>query len=162
MMKLFLIRHSKAEDRANSDFERRLTPDGKNLVRKVSGNLKVIPGNHAVFISSPAFRAIETANEFSKYVGMNAETIRKDEFLYLYHTPERFLMWLDSLDTHIELWIFGHNPMLSEIVTFLTGKQIYSMPKCAVACFETNQKSWFDADHTNTKLLFFESPKNHT
>jgi len=160
-MKLFLVRHSKAEDDANSDFERKLTSEGKKLVKKVAENLKYSPATNSTLISSPAFRAIETAREFSVYFDLKEELIKEDEFLYRHHSPERFLMWLDSLDNNNDLWIFGHNPMLSEIVSFLTDGQIYSMPKCAVAGFETDMNNWFDVDPENIKLLFFKSPKNY-
>lgn len=161
MKKLFLIRHSKAEDNANNDFQRKLTSDGIKLARKISGNLKITPSANTTFISSPAIRAHETAIEFTKFFRINPEIIKKDEFLYKYHSPERFLMWLDSVESNSEIWIFGHNPMLSEIVSFLTDGKYYSMPKCAVACFETNQNNWLDVYNNNTKLLFFESPKDY-
>lgn len=159
-MRLFLIRHSIAQDDASSDFERSLTTEGKNLIIKVTTNLPIKPAPDSVFYSSPANRAIETAKVFASFFGLK-ENIKTDEFLYRYHSPERFLMWLDTIGEVNDLWVFGHNPMLSQIVTFFTNDQIYSMPKCAVAGFESNARSWFEVNHKTSKLLFFESPKKY-
>lgn len=161
MKSVFLIRHSKAEDETSSDFDRNLTSDGKKLARKIAEKLKVTPGSDSKIVSSPALRAIETANEFAQTYGIRKESITKDTFLYKYSTVDRFLMFLDSNENNSELWVFGHNPMLSQIVSYLSDDKILSMPKCAVAAFQTEANNWLEATPENTKLLFFENPKNN-
>lgn len=163
MKKLFIVRHSKAEEEVTSDFERVLTSDGKKLARKVAGSLKIVPDIHSKFLSSPALRAIETAHEFAWTYQKEVNEIEKHEFLYQYFTSERFFMFLDTHGkNNEEIWVFGHNPMFSEIVTYLTDNKIMSMPKCAVAAFQTEAKNWFKITPANTKLLFFENPKYHS
>jgi len=161
MRSLFLIRHSKAEDEAQSDFDRKLTSEGKKLAKTISENIKTTPGTYSKLISSPALRAIATANIFSETYGIRLELIVKNDFLYKYSTVDRFFLFLDSFENNSELWIFGHNPMLSEIVSYLTDDKIMSMPKCAVAAFQTEANNWLEATPANTKLLFFENPKNN-
>jgi phosphohistidine phosphatase len=159
MKSVFLIRHSKAEDEANSDFDRKLTLEGKKLAKIIAEKLPITPAINSKLISSPALRAIETAVEFSKIYNIQPDLISKNDFLYKYSTVDRFLMFLDSHENNPELWIFGHNPMLSEITSYLSDHKIISMPKCAVAAFQTQANTWFEATPANTILLFFENPK---
>jgi phosphohistidine phosphatase len=163
MKKLFIVRHSKAEEEDKNDFERKLTSEGKQLAKKVARNLKITPGINSKFISSPALRALETAQEFAQVYHKDPAEIEKQEFLYQYFTAERFFMFLDTqAENEEEIWIFSHNPMLSEVVTYLTENQILSMPKCSVAAFQTNAINWFNITPANTQLLFFENHKNHS
>lgn len=160
MKKIFIIRHSKAEDDAPSDFERRLTTEGKHLAEKIALKISLLPAKNAVFISSPAKRAFETAVIFAKNLLFPEKSIEKDEFLYKYYTPDRFFMWLDSIENNDEVWVFGHNPMFSELLSYLTDGDLFSMPKCTVAAFKTTAKNWFEISPENSKLLLLENPKN--
>jgi len=163
MKKLYIVRHSKAEEEDTNDFERKLTSEGKKLARKVANSLNVIPGIHSKFISSPALRAIETAQEFAQFYQKDVNEIDKQEFLYQYFTAERFFMFLDTYGKeNEEIWVFGHNPMFSEIVTYLSEGQILSLPKCSVAAFQTEATNWFKTTPSNTKLLFLKNPKSHS
>jgi len=161
MKTLFLIRHSKAEDEAQSDFDRKLTSDGKKLAQKMAGMLKVTPRNNSKLISSPAIRAIETAKEFSQVLGISLDQIEKNDFLYKYFTVGQFLLFLDSFKNNNELWVFGHNPVFFKISSYLSDGKISSIPKCAIVAFQTEANKWLEATPENTKLLFFENPKNY-
>ena len=46
MKNLVLIRHSKAEDESNNDFERKLTNEGKKLAKTMASVLKIKPDNN--------------------------------------------------------------------------------------------------------------------
>ena len=160
MKTLFLVRHSKADDNSSNDFDRKLTFEGVKLAQHISNNLSIFPLTNATFISSPALRAIETAKVFAKCYFIDSNNIIEDPFLYRYFTHDRFFMWLDSIEKNEEVWVFGHNPMFSELLVYLTNGDIFSMPKCSVAAFKINTENWFDTTPKNSKLLFFKNPKN--
>ena len=67
MKKLILVRHGKAEDGSPdiSDFERSLTSKGKLLSRLVAHKLKAREKSPGILVTSPAFRALETALIFA-------------------------------------------------------------------------------------------------
>ena len=69
MKKLIFVRHGKAEEEAPgiSDFERSLTSSGKKISKQMArlNQKKNLP----VFVSSPAFRALETALIFAGECG---------------------------------------------------------------------------------------------
>jgi phosphohistidine phosphatase len=160
MKNLVLIRHSKAEEESNSDFERKLTKEGNNLAEIIAAKLIIKPEQNTKFISSPATRAIETAKIFASYFKYSNENISTSDFLYKYFTVDRFFMFLESEYTNSNnIWIFGHNPMLSEIAYVLSKEKIISMPKCAVISFKITTDKWIDVNKSNSKLEFFENPK---
>ncbi len=66
--KLIFVRHARAEDQGPeiTDFERSLTTRGKRESRLMARILKSKEKNPGTVISSPAFRAIETAIIFCR------------------------------------------------------------------------------------------------
>lgn len=160
MKKLVLIRHSKAEDKSKSDFERRLISDGKILAKNIATKLKIKPENNTLLISSPAPRALETAEIFADFFSYPKDKISKPEFLYNYFTFDRFFMFLDSeFKNNDQIWIFGHNPMLSEIAYILSKGKICAMPKSSVTSFSIDSENWLNVNASNAQLDFFENPK---
>jgi phosphohistidine phosphatase len=67
MKKLIFIRHGRAEDPANeiTDFERSLTTKGKVIANAVADILFRKDDSKGMIITSPAFRAFETALIFA-------------------------------------------------------------------------------------------------
>ena len=63
MKKIIFVRHGKAEEPCDgfADFERSLTERGKNISRLMASKLKEIEKDPGIIITSPAFRALETA-----------------------------------------------------------------------------------------------------
>jgi phosphohistidine phosphatase len=162
MKNLVLIRHSKAEDESNGDFERKLTGDGRKLAKTIASVLKIKPDNNVKFISSPAPRSLETAKIFADYFSYSQDNIFTSDFLYKYFTVDRFFMFLESeFKNNDQIWIFGHNPMFSEIAYILSKGKICSMPKCAVASFDITTYNWIDVNESNSQLNFFENPKDY-
>jgi len=76
--KLILIRHSKAEDFSSeiSDFERSLTVRGKVNSRLMAEILKAKGEEPGRVITSPAFRALETALIFCREYEISPAEIR--------------------------------------------------------------------------------------
>ncbi|HEX7493785.1 MAG TPA: histidine phosphatase family protein, partial [Bacteroidales bacterium] len=67
MKKLIFIRHGKAEDPVHeiSDFERSLTLKGKIISRLMAQRLMEKEKSPGIIVTSPAFRALETAFIFA-------------------------------------------------------------------------------------------------
>ena len=84
MKKLIFIRHGRAEDPAPeiSDFERSLTLKGKSISKLMAHKLHEKENTPGVLITSPAFRALETAIIFAEEFGIKSETIILNSDLY--------------------------------------------------------------------------------
>ena len=88
MKKLIFVRHSKAEDATFDalDFERSLTTKGKYIANAMALQLKEKEPYIGVVISSPAFRAVETALIFSGIYRKPSNSIILDDNIYCIKT----------------------------------------------------------------------------
>ena len=84
MKKLIFVRHGKAEDPAPeiSDFERSLTMKGKIISKLMAQKLREKENSPGIIITSPAFRALETAFIFAEEFGIEPEKIIINSKLY--------------------------------------------------------------------------------
>ncbi len=75
MKKLIFVRHGRAEEPTSMipDFERSLTTKGKNISEQMAAILKTKEKDPGVFITSPAFRALETALVFARVFEINPD-----------------------------------------------------------------------------------------
>lgn len=162
MKKLIFVRHGKAEDPVSgiSDFERSLTPKGKVISRMMGKKLKEIEKSSVTIVSSPAFRAIETALIFAMEFGVEPEKIIVNSDLY-HKMNFRYLQEILSGagDKCGTVMIFGHNPSFTDIVNSLCQEGCDFMPKSGVAGIRFDIKSWTEIRQKSGKLEYFLKPE---
>jgi phosphohistidine phosphatase len=162
MKKLIFIRHSKAEEPSPeiSDFERSLTLKGKSISRMMAMRLREVENSPGIMISSPAFRALETAYIFAEEFGTAFEKIIILSTLYykmnINYLPEVLSKASEYADTII---LFGHNPSFTEIADSLCREGCGFIPKCGVAGISFNIKTWPEIKHNTGKLEYFLKPE---
>ncbi len=164
MKRLYLMRHAKSswKDETLKDYERPLNKRGKRDAPFMGKVLKKKGVSPDVIISSFAKRAYKTAKKVAKELGVEKERIIKDRKLYLIGFAE-FLDYVKNLDDGYEsVLIVGHNPGISELFSYLSGKESLSMPTAAVGGVEFKSDRWRDIDESKRKVLFFEYPKKFT
>ena len=162
MKKLIFIRHAKAEEQAYgiSDFERSLTVKGKFVSHNMARRYKTIEKSPGTFISSPAFRALETAFIFAKELDIEYDKLILDNNIY-------YKMNLNSLSKILSrvnestnsVTLFGHNPSFSEISDSLCRKGCNYMTKCSIVCISFNTCTWSDIKRNIGKLEYFLEPE---
>jgi phosphohistidine phosphatase len=135
MKKLIFIRHGRAEEQAPdiSDFERSLTLKGKAISRLMARRLREKENSKGVIITSPAFRALETAIIFAEEFGIEPGKIIINSTLYYkmnFHCLPDILSLVNE-DTD-SVMLFGHNPSFTEIADNLCKDGCDFMPKCSV------------------------------
>lgn len=160
MKRLVFVRHSVAEiiDKQEDDINRNLTSEGINRINLVVKQIHIETNKNAIYLSSPANRCIQTAEIFAKY--FNIQNIKIESFLYSCFREHSFYYFLEELiPEENNVWIFGHNPMLSNLTDQLLNKKFYSLPKCAVVIFESTSLNWLELNHENTQLTLFVNPK---
>lgn len=121
---LYLIRHSKADFPSDgiTDFERPLTNQGVSDSHRVASKLGAKKVEWDLVISSPAFRAINTAIIFSNELNFPFSEITINENLYESDIMD-YLKVVNSIeDSAKTVAVFGHNETISEFATYLTGK----------------------------------------
>jgi len=157
MKKLILIRHGEAEPETNStsDFDRNLTDRGKKDAAKMAAMLLNRVPAPEIIISSPAFRAINTAHIFAATFGF--DDVNPDAAIYE-ASAETLLKIVNQLsDDQMVACLVGHNPGVSNLLYTLTG-EITTMPTSAWVEVELNAENWAEASADTGKLLQYQHP----
>lgn len=160
MKKIILVRHGRAEDQTSgiSDFERSLTVKGKVISGLMGRKLKEKEDNPGQFITSPAFRALETALIFAAEMEIPAEKIRMETSLYQADF-NIFLNLVKNLDQETEtITVFGHNPAFTEIADKLAAEGCEFMTKTSVICISFRTKTWTGVKPKSGKTEYFLKP----
>ena len=162
MKKLIFVRHGKAEDPYGDipDYNRSLTSKGKIICRAMARKLKEMDPVPGVFITSPAFRALETALIFSGTFGIRPEKLILDDNIY----HKMNLDYLNDLLLEIgndadSLIFFGHNPAFTEIPDELSREGCEMMPKCGIIGISFDINSWKDLRMHTGKTIYFLKPE---
>ena len=155
MKKLIFVRHSKAEDPTFdiSDFERSLTTKGKYIANAMALQLKEKEPSIGVVISSPAFRAIETALIFSGiYRIPSCSIIMEDDIYYSFNfqTLRKILSKIDE-DT---VTFFGHNPSFTELAAVLSAGECNFIPKCGIVTITFSVNLWEEINQKTKNAVY--------
>ena len=109
-------------------------------------------------LSSPAMRALTTAEIIAKKLDYKRKDIAVDDRLYAVEADD-LLDVIHKLGDELErVMLFGHNPELTELAHRLSS-QITRMPTCAVAEFTFDAKSWSDIGKVKPIRVALDYPK---
>jgi len=161
MKKLIFVRHGKAEDLDPdfSDFERSLTPKGKVVTRIMARKLRELEESTGIMVSSPAFRALETAFIFADEFKIDYENIKIKSLLY-YKMNLKYLTEILSLasDDIDKITLFGHNPSFTDIPDRLCKEGCDFLPKSGVISISFDTGSWSEVQQRTGKIDYFLKP----
>jgi phosphohistidine phosphatase len=111
-----------------------------------------------LIISSPATRAMATAEAIAREIGTPEEKIRADERLYGSDALE-LLEVVRELDDHLDhVMVVGHNPGLTDLANEL-GCDIDNIPTCGVVELQFDTDSWAHIGDINPAHIDFDYPK---
>ena len=162
MKKLYLIRHAKSSwsDVLLDDFDRPLNQRGEKNAPFMANILlqhHIFPD---VIVSSPAKRAKTTAEIFAHTLGYSKEIVW-NKALYL-TSPKTLLNILHTTSNEYNtVFVFGHNPELTEFANTISGETIENIPTCGIVGFELFGNNWNSLKANSAKLIFFEYPKKY-
>ncbi|MDZ7635951.1 MAG: histidine phosphatase family protein [Bacteroidales bacterium] len=161
--KLIFVRHGKAEDQVPeiTDFERSLTTKGKRASRLMARILKSKENNPGTVISSPAFRAIETAIIFCREFDVSPDGMEIVTELYSGFGPEGFvpLIARQKDDDHT-VTIVGHNPLITEMAAFYAADEPEALPKTGIFCVSFKAAHWSEIEPETGTTEVFLVPKS--
>jgi phosphohistidine phosphatase len=111
-----------------------------------------------LILSSPARRALTTAEIIARKVHYKTPNIVVDERLYDAN-PDDLLKVIRNLGNKWHrVMLFGHNPELTKLAHRLSAK-ITDMPICAVAVFTYDAKSWANLGEQGPATVRIHCPK---
>lgn len=139
MMRLYLLRHGKAEDaNRRTDFSRRLTPEGAAKMQEAARGMAALKIAPQTIWSSPLPRAHETAAIAAKALGDVPVEIAGA--LSPGMTPEALARLVEAKAPDSPLMLVGHNPDFEDLVSWLIapdGRASIELKKgalCAINC----------------------------
>lgn len=162
MKKLILVRHGKAEDETSdfSDFERSLTSKGKLVATQMAGRLLEKEKTLGILISSPAFRALETALIFAREFRISTDKVVLNSNIYFKMSYRNLPDILSTIDEENDtVTMFGHNPSFTEIANILSKEGCDSIPKTGIICISFKIMTWSDLGRNNGKTEYFLKPE---
>jgi phosphohistidine phosphatase len=160
MKMLFLVRHAKSSwnDPALPDKDRPLSDRGKRDAPKMGKRLGKRDVKPDLILSSPARRALTTAEIIAKKLDYKLKNIVVDDRLYA-GTAHGLLDVIHKLGDKLKcVMLFGHDPELTELVHRLSSK-ITHMPTCAVAEFTFDAKSWSNISKSKLTNVALDYPR---
>ena len=162
MKKLYIIRHSRADEDSfdNSDFNRCLAPYGVDKATRIAEYLAKDLKQVDLIITSPACRAFETAQIFSRALGFPESSIVAQESLYHFGGIDQALKIISDVDDSVEtLILFGHNPTFNALAWHLCDDFRDSMPTSGVVGLNLKLKSWKKIDGSKGELIAYLTKK---
>jgi phosphohistidine phosphatase len=108
-----------------------------------------------LFISSPATRALETAQIFTDMLGIPENKLITEEKVYDASSGIFFLDLLKNIDNkHQIICLVGHEPTLSDFALFLLKDFKDGIPKSGVVGIEFDITSWKNVSPSNARHKF--------
>ncbi len=160
MKTLLLIRHAKSsrDDIALPDKDRPLDERGKRDAPKMAERLAKRDLKPDLILSSPARRALTTAQIFARKLDYERKDIVVDVRLYAAAVDDLLEVIYGLQDKRERVALFGHNPELSALAHRLSS-EIADMPTCAVAEFTFNAKAWSNIGKATLEKVTLDYPK---
>lgn len=162
MKRIIFVRHGKAEDSLPgiSDLERSLNLKGKVVTRQMAQKLKEKIKDPGVLVTSPAFRAFETAVIFAGEYGISAEKIKISNNIY-FKLDERTIMdILRNVDETTEtVTLFGHNPSFTILSGYFCKESGDVVPKSGIVCLKFGVATWSEIKPNTADAELFLKPK---
>ena len=158
MKKLYIVRHSKAVEYApdRSDFNRCLAAAGIAKARVIAAQLARDLKRPDLILSSPACRALETAQIFAKSLDYAETEIRTEESLYHFGGTGQALNIISAVGADTEtLMLFGHNPTFNELAWELCSGFHGAMPTSAVVGLGFDIREWYEIESAPGRLLCY-------
>lgn len=162
MKQLFVIRHAKSswDQPGQTDFERPLNHRGHHDAPVMAKRLWENGIRLDAIISSPAIRALTTAEYFATQFGYKKKDIIT--LKHLYHAPAEIFYEVieqELKDKWESVAIFSHNPGITYFVNTLKVVQLDNMPTCGIMGVKAEIEAWQHFRESSKKLLLFDYPK---
>jgi phosphohistidine phosphatase len=144
LKRLILVRHAKSDwsYAGLNDFDRPLNERGYANAHMMGEHMKKYFSGDEFFISSPAIRAITTAIIFAKHLNYDLEKIKLKKELYEADESTFLDVILKTDDSINTVFIFGHNPAISEVLAKLVKGRIVDVPTCCVSEINFESEKW--------------------
>ena len=156
---LLLLRHGKSDwNTGKNDFDRPLQDRGKRGAQRIGVWLATNDLIPDYVISSPAERALVTAEKCCKAMGQGSGNIVQQQKIYVADVDD-LLEVLRQIPTEASrVLLVGHNPGLEDLLLSLTGGEVEPaedgklLPTATLAILEIDE-NWSDLKQSSARLV---------
>jgi len=158
---LYLVRHAKSswKDATLADIDRPLNGRGKRNSPEMGKRMREQGHEPDLVISSPARRALSTAGNIARELGIDESAIVVADDLYFSGATGMLEVLAGVDDRHRKVMMVGHNPDTTSLLNSLADTRIVDMPTCAIAIIGFDMASWTGLHSTHGVLLGYDYPK---
>lgn len=159
---IYLVRHAKSswDDDTLPDRLRPLNKRGHKNAVDMAARMAALKVKIDLMVSSPAKRALTTANYFAEELGYDAFDISIDERMYFCGTKGMINVLKDLPDDLTKVMLVGHNPDISELLKMLTGQKFLDpMTTSNIAKLQMRLPAWKEIQAHTAELAFLEAPQ---
>ena len=158
---LFLVRHAKSswDDAGLDDKDRPLNGRGKEEAPKMGKHLAGYSVKPELITSSPAVRALKTAQKIARELGFKKSDVLVNEGLYTFEGESLTDVIKGFDDKYRSVMLIGHNPAVTALVNELSNAGIDNVPTCGVVLLKFDAAKWKDIGRGKCSLLEFDYPK---
>jgi phosphohistidine phosphatase len=160
LKRLYILRHAKSDwnDSSLSDFERPLNDRGRSTAPFMGELISKKGWMPDVIFSSPAERALRTAQLVKDSAGSSSPLILDDRIYEA--SPRTLKLIVSGLSNEFEsVMIVGHNPGIEGFIRLATGRD-ERMPTASLAVIDFEIADWNDAIDTVGILSKTVRPKD--
>lgn len=159
MKTLLLLRHAKSswDDVSVADFDRTLNKRGKESAPKMGQYFKEQNLNADLVLCSPAKRTKQTADLFLENANIDCK-VHFDKRIYEADVAQLLDVLADVEEQHRTVLVIGHNPGMSDLQEFLTGRW-EDFPTACLAHVTLSAPIWKEIKPRSGKLDWIARPK---
>jgi phosphohistidine phosphatase len=140
MKQLFLLRHGEASFSEGTDFQRQLTQKGIERLNRMGVELQSRSISLDLVYCSTAQRTMETASIIKNYFSIKEEIFLKE--IYEGNLGD-LINILENVSNQVNsCLLIGHNPILSLLLTHLSGENYINMQPGMLAHLELEINDW--------------------
>jgi len=157
---LILIRHAKARKDIPdiADIDRPLAERADEQIAAIGKRLKKYKVMPELVYSSPAKRALGTAECISQIIDFPVERVEVIDSMYQPSVSGLLKIIKKAADSAGSLMLFGHNMEFFDLANYLAVSPIDKFPTCGALCLQFDVNSWSKISKNEGKILFFECP----
>ncbi|MEN8213642.1 MAG: histidine phosphatase family protein [Pseudomonadota bacterium] len=161
MKTLALVRHAKSswDHPGLADFERPLNKRGRRDAPRMGSRLAEHYIRPDLIVSSPAVRALTTAEVIASHIGYQPSEIINDRRVYHASSSELLAVIREFDARHQTVMLVGHNPGLTDLVEQLAYAGITNIPTCGIVMLGFSANHWPEATAENCELQTYDYPK---
>ena len=143
MKELVILRHAKSNNEyLVDDIDRPLSTNGIQRIVKISKKMRIFFKNTDIIISSPANRALHTAQLMMRELNYNYDKLIVDRRLYTFYAND-LINYIHRLDNQwSKVILVGHNPAFTELVNHFSIKKIIHLRTAGLAKITFESNDW--------------------